>query len=393
MRSANCISFRYRVKGQAILELAIFGSILILLLGVLLNYGLKYSYQQQMMQYAFRRALLSAGGNSPDPTTQMVLRDRHISSSTDVFSVGSVTPFGASAAIVRSNMLDQTPDNDEEMPKVAYDVASGASDRQVNTYTMAGFNYNSDEQGYDLKKAKRRYEEVYGANTFWRIDDGENPLDWDTGEPVEEVQNVNNNKGGFARFTKWLKEHFPAKHPTAGVEDEEPPFAVKIMDDCNGQIVGYDDAVRQCRLVVDDEVCLRSCVDGGGTDCGEACSHPIPPPWYCLGAVETNPANHIWFFPKLKELFFPERTAQERDKAPTWSMGLQGDSVHTMTFNNRLDTKESSEKEKGITNVDTFQWDAKTDRKIFYIENEGRKTQNVQTKVPQDKTRTWQTPW
>ena len=51
-------------KGQAILELAIFGAILIMLLGALINYGLRYNYQQLAMQRAFRKALGTSATSS-----------------------------------------------------------------------------------------------------------------------------------------------------------------------------------------------------------------------------------------------------------------------------------------------------------------------------------------
>ena len=48
-------------QGQSILELAIFGSIFLAIMAVLLQYGLKFNYQQRAMMRAFRRSLGESG--------------------------------------------------------------------------------------------------------------------------------------------------------------------------------------------------------------------------------------------------------------------------------------------------------------------------------------------
>jgi len=395
---------RGRVKGQAILELAIFGSIVIMLLGVLLNYGLRYGYQQQMMQYAFRKALASAVGNSPNPTSHLVARDRHIPNPNDAFGVGSVIPFYSSATVMRSNRLDETADDaPEDMPKTRIDVASNDLDRSVNNFTMADFCYNAEvgvanpgksycfASGQNLKKCKRRYEEVYGANNFWRINEERDVLDWETGQLLVDRENIKTNEPPFQRFLQWLHDNLPKRHPDEGIfKKTQPPFIVEIVDYCNGQILDYESAVRQCRLIVDDNFCLQSCERGGSGECDKACSQRIPVPWYCQNR---NPKDGS--FPELKKLFFPQRTREEAfrgEKAPIWQMGLQaGESKQSIIINNQLDKNEDSE---NITTEDKFNWNVQTNRKVFYKNDDHtRGEQDVPTDVKQERTRDWQTPW
>ena len=396
MINAHRLYFKYRAKGgakgQAILELAIFGAILIGFLGVLLKYGLKYGYQQQLLQYTFRKALDSSKTYLPTPTTHYIVRDRHIPNPSDIFSMGEVEPFESKAAVTRSNRLDESADYSKEMPRIKIDVAGNKDSSSVNEFTMAAFNYNRNN-----KKSKRRYEIVYGAGNFWRIDkDTKNALDWDSGEKRVDVANVNEDDPPYQRFLTWLNEHFPGAHGTPGEDGKDPDdIDIRIVDHCNGQIVEYDTAVSQCRLIMDDQVCVDSCKLSGDLDCEEACKWPIEPPWYCQGGKETDTLNHVWSFPNLKRLFFPSRSdPRDLNKAPTWGMGLQADSVQTVTMNNRLDKNETSI--DGITTQDTFNSDNTADRKIFYIDNGERAVKDVQTKVspePEKKTRTWYTPW
>ena len=405
MINTGRIYFKYQAqeKGQALLELAIFGSILIVIFGALLGYGLRYSYQQQMDQYVFRKALTKAADGSPVVHYQLSVRDRHIPSGDDSFGVGSVTPFSSSAAITRSNKLDETADyTPEDMPDIAIDVNNAPIAK--NTFTTADFSYNVDGSnligdwdsgdvssyvGDGLQKAKRRYEEVYGTGQFWRIDPSGNALDWDSGETLVSRRSIKTNELPFQRFLELLADNLPVPHEkpkgrTHGDDNkEEPSFIVEIIDGCQGNILDYDSCVRQCRLIVDDAVCQENCEDSGGTDCADACSKHIPVPWYCEGGAEIDSANSKWVFPNLKRLF---------DNTRFTAMGLQGESTQVLNMNNKLDTDEDT---AGITNTDTFQWEIVTHRKIYYHPQASteRETIDVNTMVQQKESRTWNTPW
>lgn len=87
-------------RGQALLELAIFGSLLLLLLGALLNYGLNAEYNQQVMMESFRKALGIAAGQGTGAAA--VIRDNPLPNPSNPFAVGSVLPVAASANVTKN---------------------------------------------------------------------------------------------------------------------------------------------------------------------------------------------------------------------------------------------------------------------------------------------------
>ena len=118
-------------KGQAILELAIFGSILIMLLGILINYGLKYNFQQQVMQEAFRKAL---GVTAVKRSSYVLIKDRHIPDPSNPFGIGGLAPVTSSASVTRNYELHKTADSEAELPRMYLEVNG-----EIDYYKMAGF--------------------------------------------------------------------------------------------------------------------------------------------------------------------------------------------------------------------------------------------------------------
>ena len=76
-------------------ELAIFGSMVIMVLGALISYGLSADYRQQAIMEASRRAMLGAAlaraDGAPQSITHSVMMERLIPDPTDSFAVGTVT--------------------------------------------------------------------------------------------------------------------------------------------------------------------------------------------------------------------------------------------------------------------------------------------------------------
>ena len=93
-------------RGQALLELSLFGILIIGLLGLLIQYGMKHEVTQQVMMDAFRRAY---AGN----TSVMVVKDRHITSPTTPFAIGATAPASSSARIIRLWDSDQSPSSSQ----------------------------------------------------------------------------------------------------------------------------------------------------------------------------------------------------------------------------------------------------------------------------------------
>ena len=119
-------------QGQALIELSIFGVVMIVVLGALVSYGLHYDYQQSALMEAFRRAL---GLTSSAPTGSVILiRDRHIANPSDAFMVGAAIPITGSASITRDSKLHYTPNTTGELPAVTIDINGHAE-----TFKTAGF--------------------------------------------------------------------------------------------------------------------------------------------------------------------------------------------------------------------------------------------------------------
>ncbi len=144
-------------KAQALLEVAILGSILIVLLGILISYGLRFNFQQRLMQQAFRKALSSANTNSLGQSGAfIILRDMHIPSPANPFGVGSVAPvMSAAGGISRSPDLMQYATTEDELPRINLDLYGA----KLN-FTVAGFRYENGVSEDDVVK----YEQIYGAS-------------------------------------------------------------------------------------------------------------------------------------------------------------------------------------------------------------------------------------
>src|SRR5512135_1346380 len=50
-------------NGQALMELAVFGTLFLLILSALIGYGLKYNFQQRSQMISFRRAMAMASAS------------------------------------------------------------------------------------------------------------------------------------------------------------------------------------------------------------------------------------------------------------------------------------------------------------------------------------------
>lgn len=216
------------LAGQALLELALFGAILLMLLGVMVSFGMRYNYQQKTMMEAFRKtlnetAVYERGGQA----SVTVVSDEHVPNPSNPFAVGSTLPFSSSASITRSYKLHESADTEEELPQSTIQIQG-----QPLNYTTAGFT----DLGNITESILDKYQEIYGdANVF------EKPK-----------------KSG--NYT--------------------------VIDSCKGEILSYDFCKRQCRLITDVPFCVKQCVNGREPkskrpDCYTICSQPMEVPPYC----------------------------------------------------------------------------------------------------------------
>lgn len=355
-------------KGQAILELAIFGGILIMLLGVLINYGLRYNYQQQVMQQAFRKALASAARSmspgTPTSVQHVLIRERHIPDPSDAFGFGSILPSSSgSSSPIRNYMMEQTPDTEAELPHIAIDVQG-----QEFLFKTAAFREepNIPMGGQDIYIYI--YGEVCGCTAF---NAAGNCTGWKN-LPSSDVE--------------YDDEEEPWKHIV--ITPDNKIARIRFIDYSAGEIVDYNSAVKQCRLIVDSEACRTECLRFDGKNCVTTCSQRISVPFYCSNAGEIDSANHRYVFPVLEQIFAFAKGERR--------MGIQDDYAQTVTAGNRLDKKETI---ADITTTDSLDWQTQTERTMVYKTYGEASTSthetDIVTSVPANKTRirTWQTKW
>ncbi len=333
--------------GQALVELAVFGSIMLMMLGTLLNYGLRNEFQQSEQMDAFRGALAATVeqvGNkrmkNVMPTFQgsgsvTLIHDRHIPDPSDTFGVGSVSPVSGSANVVRDHSLHFTADIPADLPRVRYfikDKEYNCADPDNNTG-----NYVDPDKDKNVTKPK-------GCSTagFWDIPSpgpGILPVagiikDKDTNKCINDPDEVTELDKLEEIFGQASVQVLPQKDPGDGTDVWELPATclplaedkvgfgrkrptdptpktpeeertdymkkyrgyVRVIDPCQGDIISYEACRRIARQLSASSVtpsgenfCVAECKRGrvGGSthekECQEICSQTLPVPWYAQG--------------------------------------------------------------------------------------------------------------
>jgi len=325
------------IKAQALMEVAIFGAIIIMLLGVLISYGLRYNYQQKAMQQAFRKSLAKAVVEPGVPIANVLISDEHVPNPSDTFGVGSVNPFtGSAGGILRDYQMSETATDESSLPKVAINIRgtkcpgsylSPAGSEPPCYYLTAGFRTESNVSEGSLAK----YKEIYGYGNI--EDQGEGAC-----SDLEETTDPNT--GGVV--TTCL----------------QPTKNIRIIDSCAGEIIDYGSAVKQCRMIVDSAACEKECNRGNDgpnnpTDCSGICAQSVNVPWYCANYQETNSVTHAYRFPVLEQLF---------SHSPLKALGPQQDYNQNTLTNSSL---KKTEGVAGITTKDNVHWSTQTTRTII----------------------------
>ena len=131
-------------KGQALVELAVFSSLFLFTLAMLIQYGLNFNYQQEHNMVAFRKALdqASSAGEHAQQGSVVTVNDRAYPDPQDESGVSQHYPVSASAGVLWSNKLQGRLEYNLNLDK------GTADDRprlvmEVNNARVPG----SDEQG------------------------------------------------------------------------------------------------------------------------------------------------------------------------------------------------------------------------------------------------------
>ncbi len=171
-------------RGQSLIELAIFASVIFLAMSVLISYGLSFNYNQQVTLTAFRKAIQLAKqvANTSLYASVNLVYDKAIANPASMFGISPRSPIAVSASGAWSNELYSELDgDDEELPRTVYNING-----KVYSLKTAAFVH----KGLDQANAKRRAyiegwdgtgpawqweypdkkENSFGSNTSWDID-------------------------------------------------------------------------------------------------------------------------------------------------------------------------------------------------------------------------------
>jgi len=334
-------------RGQALVELAIFGSLLIMLVGALINYGLNYDYQQQAAMESFRKALGMASAPLPsDPTTPagsattILIKDRHIPNPAHPFATGSLNPITGSASVTRNFALQENADawDWSALPYIAlqFDGAvNGCPGSQLSPagsappckYLTSGFRLTPGVS----KNSLDRYREVYGGGNVC----------------------AKARCGGSG-----------CKVDKRGREECDDVLTLLIVDPCDGEIINYEGCIRQARLINNPGFCIQECERGKPPDsdknCLKVCTASIQTPWYANGCVAAGSC------PPLDNLF-----TQNNIK----SMGVQPGYVKEDARNLTLQATQGTSTTSGT-------WTEKTTRTIMTQSDGGLVSKSIVTEKP-----------
>ena len=293
-------------KGQALLELAIFGAFLLLLLGVLVNYGMTYYFQMKVKAEAFRNTMAASSwynvNNTSSSVTTVYLKDKYIPDPSSPSGIGYTTPISASASAVNRNPdLRVGPENDAELPTIQLFLDNEppmkfTSGKFVTAYLVT-------------KKQLKKYSEIYGdalGCSKWNNATGTcNTTAW---------KMVYNNEGEISssllRCCGTNCSTGAMDDPVNGTCSNSTIRAIKYPNYVEGQFMNYGSAVRQCRQLVNSGVCTGECLKGRGgmssgnaTKCDDICNQTINIPWYCGNATLIDPLLGTYNFTNLNSIF------------------------------------------------------------------------------------------
>ncbi|MFA5039184.1 MAG: TadE family protein [Candidatus Omnitrophota bacterium] len=321
----------YGRSGQALLELAVFSTIFLMILTAVVAYGMRYSFNQRAQQLAFRRAMKIASDKNYGSGSYMLIQERHLPDFSDPFGIGSSMPFTASANIVRTYELDAQAETEDSLPANVIDIEAvsenGVMEPAVGlVLKSAAFRYENGlpdtEDDEDKPELIRKYDLIY---------DGV----------------IDQNGGNY-----------------------------KIIDSCVAEMVDYSACYQQAMKIVDVETCTRHCrvsvTEDEDTNCSSICGQVMNPPnqnnrnydpsrggaWY---AANYRVSGGVYTFPVLDEVF--ERIGSAGAK----TMGLQFQT--TVSESTRDTSIRKIETTQRIVTEERADWQDKTTRSLAILNN------------------------
>ena len=371
-----------RQTGQALVELAIFGAIFILILGSLLSYGLRYNFQQQVSMTAFRRALKIASDPERGSGAYMMITEKHIPNPSDMYGIGDKTAITASASVTRNYAMHEQATDAGSLSGVVMDSQTqrdNDSEKWMRRiYKMAGFRIE-----YKVPtNVTGKYKLVYGSILAKKGAESD-PI---TGNPSTWTW-VAVSSGDAQRVCE--SSHLENVYDGEGnvlfvitVCDKKGFAALRIIDSCIGETINYDSCYEQSRMLVDVEYCTQECerkkVPGDDMNCAATCGMETLAPnqndpnyneanggaWYAAGYTYTNctPDHRCYTFPILKDKLFAFAGGYPEQKG----MGMQQDST---AENSRSEYFKRNETSFDITTNEKVAWQSVDHKKVIRQDN------------------------
>ena len=114
-------------RGQSLLEVAVLGSLLVFALAALIRVGLRFNYQQQLQQDAFRKALRRAGVSNTEKRaavthTYNLIQDRIVPEPSDPFGVNSRTRYSGANTVTYGRFLFSAGNEDHHSPPFVFEI-------------------------------------------------------------------------------------------------------------------------------------------------------------------------------------------------------------------------------------------------------------------------------
>ncbi len=163
-------------SGQAAIELAIFGSLILLALGVFVRYGLNANYSQKLKMDAYGKARAEMNSDA-ESTIYVVLRDKPMPDPSAPFGVASRdSVFFASESVGRLKGVFDTPEypstdghpstdkaalfTDPQLPRIIYDING-----TIYKFTTAAFKYYKHKQDENHEVKTKVYDD---KGWYWK---------------------------------------------------------------------------------------------------------------------------------------------------------------------------------------------------------------------------------
>ena len=232
-------------NGQALVELAMFGTVLLFCLSLLMSYGMSTIYNQNMKMQGFRKAFVRASSSNsarsgninpnwdyehPDPgepplpsnhwrqVNYIVLEDKPTISVSGILPLSGRTSVGTSTSALRS--IDMFAGQDygvlADLPRVEYEI----NDRRYSFTTAAYREYTAD----DNMRMKEDIADWDGTGPSWQwkmvtLDEIEPPTSVDVDQDGYE-EYVMEKDGDILKVIDYQEGEFDSGIEEVGIEDD-----------------------------------------------------------------------------------------------------------------------------------------------------------------------------